>query len=76
MVCYLKDHGERFADLLAKKTTRGSERESRNRQRLQKLIARNKEVASYYNKIWLGPTAASRGFRPSLAKATIRGATG
>lgn len=30
----------------------------------------------YYNIIWLEPSAASRGFRPSRAKATIRGATG
>ena len=33
-------------------------------------------IAIYYNIIWLGPSAASRGFRPSRAKATIRGATG
>ena len=31
---------------------------------------------SYYNIIWLEPSAASRGFRPSRAKATMRGATG
>lgn len=30
----------------------------------------------YYNMIWLEPSAASRGFYPSRAKATIRGATG
>lgn len=30
----------------------------------------------YYNIIWLEPSAASRGFRPSRAKATMRGATG
>ena len=31
---------------------------------------------SYYNIIRMEPSAASRGFHPSRAKATIRGATG
>ena len=53
MVCYLKDHEEEFADLLAKKTTKDYEQESRNRrQRLQELIARNKEVDRLFERIY------------------------
>ena len=33
-------------------------------------------LAPYYNIIWLEPSAASRGFRPSRAKDTMRGTTG
>jgi len=53
MVCYLKGHEEEFADLLAKKTTKDYERESRNRrQRLQEAIARNKEVDRLFERIY------------------------
>ncbi len=52
--CYLKDHEEEFADLLAKKTTKDYERESRNRrQRLQELIARNKEVDRVFERLYV-----------------------
>ena len=53
MVSYLKNHAEEFAELLAQKTTRDHERESRNRrQRLQELIARNKEVDRLFERIY------------------------
>ena len=53
MVSYLKNHAEEFAELLAQKTTKDYERESRNRrQRLQELIARNKEVDRLFERIY------------------------
>ena len=53
MVSYLKNHAEEFAELLAQKTTKDHERESRNRrQRLQELIVRNKEVDRLFERIY------------------------
>lgn len=53
MVSYLKNHAEEFAELLAQKTTKDYERESRNRrQHLQELIARNKEVDRLFERIY------------------------
>ena len=53
MVSYLKNHAEEFAELLAQKTTKDYERESRNRQqRLQELMARNKEVDRLFERIY------------------------
>ncbi|MDE6589163.1 MAG: DUF4368 domain-containing protein, partial [Oscillospiraceae bacterium] len=53
MVSYLKHHAEEFAELLAQKTTKDYERESRNRrQRLQELTARNKEVDRLFERIY------------------------
>ena len=53
MVSYLKNHAEKFAGLLAQKTTKGYVRESRNRrQRLQELIDRNKEVDRLFECIY------------------------
>ena len=53
MVSYLKNHAEEFAELLVQKTTKDYERESRNRrQRLQELIARNKEVDRLFERIY------------------------
>ena len=50
---YLKNHAEEFAELLVQKTTKDYERESRNRrQRLQELIARNKEVDRLFERIY------------------------
>lgn len=53
MVSYLKNHAEEFAELLAQKTTKDYERESRNRQQhLQELMARNKEVDRLFERIY------------------------
>ena len=53
MVSYLENHEEEFADLLAQKTTKDYERESRNRrQHLQELIARNQEVDRLFEHIY------------------------
>ena len=53
MVSYLKHHAEEFAELLAQKTTKDYERESRNRrQHLQELVARNKEVDRLFERIY------------------------
>lgn len=53
MVSYLKNHAEEFAELLAQKTTKDYERESQNRrQRLQELLARNKEVDRLFERIY------------------------
>ncbi len=52
-VSYLKNHAEEFAELLAQKTTKDYERESRNRQQhLQELMARNKEVDRLFERIY------------------------